>query len=96
MPEDMAQLAQQPDLPVLYFNGFQIALTNSDVSLVMMYGGAPKLLASMSFTTAKTLHLSLGEVVEALERATDHDIMSMKHVAENLEKIETPESERNG
>lgn len=87
MPEDMVQFAQSLDLPQLYFNGFQIGLTNSDISLIMLCNGQPKSIASISFTTAKTLHIGLGEMITALEGATGRTIMTMQDIGEGLEKI---------
>lgn len=89
------------DIPQTYFNGVQIGLTNSDVSLIMMCNGQPKMVANISFTTAKTLHNVLSQMIGALEGATGREIMTMDDIAKGLEKIQgqpmtAPESSVHG
>jgi hypothetical protein len=78
-----------------YFNGFQLRLSNADVSAVLMLSNVPFVALSMSYTTAKTLSLALAEMVETLERVTQRSIMTTKDVAAGIDKI-TPEKEEDG
>lgn len=93
MPDEMVQIVPPLNVPTTYFNGFQIGLTNADVSMLMLLNGQPKMLANISFTAAKTLHMGLGEMIKALEDATTNPIMPMDEVARGLEKLQSQDSD---
>src|SRR4051812_25428175 len=73
--------------PSIYFNGFSLQLSNSDVSAVLIDDGRPLAKLNMSFTTAKTLYENLGELMGKLETVTDHKIMSAGQVEQGLQKL---------
>jgi hypothetical protein len=78
-------VGQVLELPHTYFNGFAIALSNSDVSATLMLNGQPLTSMSMSFTTAKTLATMLTQQIEALESATGRSIMTTHEVGAKLD-----------
>lgn len=78
-------------IPAVYFNGFQIGLSNADISALLMLDNEPALKINMSYTTAKTLHTKLGEMVSTLERVTGREIMTTEDTAQGLETLK-PES----
>ena len=94
MPEKTQPDEQPIELPVMYFNGFQIGMTNSDVSGILLLNGQPQTIANFSYTTAKTLHEALGKVISGLESATDQKIMTTREIeagmnaAQNGERVD--------
>jgi hypothetical protein len=86
-PAPEARVQQpNPGLPGLYFNGFELITTLSDMGVLVMMDSQPQLRLSMSFTTAKTLAEGLSRTVAAFEKATSHNIMNMEGVRVGLEK----------
>jgi hypothetical protein len=71
-------------IPRMYANGFVIAQSNSDFSLVMMLNGAPTAVVNMSFTSAKTLGEELGKALNNLERGIEQKILSMDEVTTKM------------
>jgi hypothetical protein len=51
------------------------------MNLLLVLDGAPIARLNLSFTTAKTLSIYLGNAVKAFEDRTHHTIMSMDEVA---------------
>lgn len=81
--------AQEAGVPALYFNGFANALTNGDVVTVLEVNGQPIATLNMSFTMAKTLAVSLAQVISELENATKRDILTTHEIAKSLGEPET-------
>jgi len=73
--------------PEIYFNGIEIGLSQSDISITVMTDGRRQCKLHMSFTMAKTLGENLSNAVAEFERLTDHSIMTMNEVAEGLKKV---------
>lgn len=71
----------------LYFNGFQIALTNADISGILLLNGQPQVVVNMSYTTAKSLAEGLTDVVKQLEAVTKRPIMTTKDVEKGLNDL---------
>jgi hypothetical protein len=80
---------QTATIPNVYFNGFNLALTNSDSNLVLLLDGQPQVKLSMSFTTAKTLTAYLNDMMQKLESVTNHNIMKADEVEAGLRKLQT-------
>jgi hypothetical protein len=70
----------------LYFNGFDLSTSLSDMGMLLMIDGQPQVRLAMSFTTAKTLAVNLSQAVEAFENSTNHQVMTMDDVRENFER----------
>lgn len=84
-------------LPAIYFNGFQMSLSNADVNTVLLLNNQPQIGLNMSYTTAKTLAQALSEIVGALEKVTQRDIMTIKEVGAGLEALNAElESKKHG
>lgn len=71
----------------VYFNGFQLGLSNADISGMLLLNNVPTMSVSMSYTTAKTLSAALVEMIGALEKVTGREIMTTQQVGEGLEKL---------
>ena len=81
-------LKQVIDIPGHYFNGFQIGLSNSDISLLIMNNGTPQAHLNMSYTTAKSLKVMLADAIDRLEKATDHKLMTTEYIESKLSKFD--------
>lgn len=73
------------NVPAIYFNGFELGLSNSDVVMVLSLSNGPAASAYMSYTTAKSLAKALNEMVGHLELITKHTIMTSDEVAAGME-----------
>lgn len=79
----------QPPIAIqnIYFNGFQLTLSNADVHATLLLNNQPALGVSMSYTTAKTLSAALTEMIQTLQKVTKHEIMTANEVGKGLDKI---------
>lgn len=74
-------------IPSYYFNGFQLGLSNADISGVLMLNNVPAVGVNMSYTTAKTLYSALEDMIHTLEKVTQREIMTTRQVAAGLEVL---------
>ena len=72
--------SQQPQIGFVYFNGFELGTTLSDVGVVLMIDGQPQVKLSASFTTAKTLAQQLNRAIEAFEKSTNNTLLTMSDI----------------
>ena len=79
--------AQRDSIPFIYFNGFAMGVTTSDMFLVLAHDGAPQVRLSLSYTTAKTLAAKLHAAVKDLEVKSERTIMSIDEVADHLRSV---------
>ena len=86
MPDDKEAAELAPDLSVqsVYFNGFQLGLSNADAWLMFMLDNQPFLKANMSYTVAKTLVGKLQTMIDTLEESTGRKIMTTDDAGEGL------------
>ena len=85
LPDEFEKLVNS-GIPGFYFNGFQNAAGTSDVTSVLQLNGAPVCVLNMSFTTAKTLSVLLGQMVGAIEAATGQEIMTTQRIEAAVKK----------
>lgn len=71
---------------MIYFNGFTIAFSGSDFSLILKLDNKPAHLLKASYTVAKSFALDLQKAVKSFETATNHNVMTIKDVDESLKK----------
>ena len=81
-PAEAVGPAETVGLPHIYTNGFQIALTNADVNLVLKVDNQPTHVVRMSFTLAKTLHQKMGATILKFEKATGRKMLVTTDVDE--------------
>lgn len=91
--ETQHSLTQLLEIPDIYFNGFQLGLSNSDINALLLRNGKPLAHLSMSFTTAKTLLVHLTSLMGKLEQVTDHKIMTTMQVDEGMKLLNTGDGE---
>jgi len=78
----------ESDVPQIYFNGFINVLGIADVLVTLERNGRPVATLNMSYTTAKTLALSLAQVVAQLEEATGRDMLTTEEVHSLVSKAQ--------
>lgn len=86
-------LTQVLEIPDVYFNGFQLGLSNSDINALLLRDGKPLAHLKMSFTTAKTLLVHLTNLMGKLEQVTHHTIMTTMQVDEGMKLLDTGDDE---
>ena len=74
------------DVPAIYANGFTIATTVSDVSIVLMRNNRPFNLLNLSFTTAKTLAQGLTQAIAEFEKLTTTEITTITQFQEKVKQ----------
>ena len=67
--------------PLLYFNGFTIALGSSDFTLVLNVDNAPAITLKCSYTTAKTFGDKLQMAVKQFEEITKYTLLTSDDIA---------------
>jgi|SRR5208282_307605 len=82
-PEQIRAMLNAP-VPRLYANGFAVAQTAADISIVLLLNGAPAGVLTMSMTAAKTLVEQLNQPIGTYEKKTQSTIKTMEEVAAAL------------
>ena len=72
--------SRDPNVPKLYVNGFINTLGTSDIMTILERNGEPIAVLNMSYTVAKTLATSLGEIVARLEELSGRDMLTTKQL----------------
>lgn len=72
------------ELGLTYFNGFTVAFSGSDFTLILKQENRPVQYLKASFTVAKSLAEDLKSSIDKFENATGHNIMTMDEVATKL------------
>ncbi len=75
-PDQRIGRAKAANVPNIYLNGFQTALTSADVVLVAETNGEPVALLNLSFTTAKTLAKALADTIALLETKSGREMLT--------------------
>ena len=78
--------SQSASISGIYFNGFELGSTLSDIGALLMLDGQPQAKLSMSFTTAKTLCAQLNAAIESFEQATGQNLLTMEDVGIAFQK----------
>lgn len=81
------------DVPSFYFNGFQNGAGNSDVTSVLQKNGRPVCVLNMSFTTAKTLSVLLGQLIAQIEAETGQEIMTTHRIGAAMSESQNNKDE---
>ncbi len=76
----LASVLNNQEIDEIYFNGFQVAIGNGDVLVVLSKNGSAKYKLNMSFTMAKTLSEKLGLLIAEFERITENTIITTDEI----------------
>ena len=80
-PLDLPGIA---DAPRIYANGFTIAMTNADACIILQRLGRPEAVVNISYTLAKTLAESLGQLVAQWESATGQELQTTRTIDQKM------------
>jgi hypothetical protein len=64
------KIVTSPAIPRFYANGFMTAKTATDAFIVAQVNGAALFIMNVSFMSLKNLHVSLGKMIEEVEKET--------------------------
>lgn len=73
------------DIPNIYFNGFLNSISSGDIISILERNGKPVAVLNMSYTVAKTLALSLGQLISQFESGTDRTMLTTHDVERMLQ-----------
>lgn len=76
------------NVPSVYVNGFELGISNADITASLLLAGNPVASVFMSYTTAKTLSEALSQAIGTLEQVTKREIMTTHDVAKGLEQLQ--------
>jgi hypothetical protein len=84
---DRIARALDSDVPKVYFNGYVNHLSTSDILTVLERSGRPVAVLNMSYTVAKSLCASLGQLIAQLEAATERTMLTTSDVETSMRKL---------
>lgn len=79
--------ALKPEVPNYYVNGFANGLGSGDVILALEKNGTAVASVNLSYTMAKTLAISLSQLIANLESATTRTMLTSHEMDEALQKM---------
>ena len=75
------------NVPLVYINGFNAGLSNSEISAILMHDNIPAIKLVMPLPVAKTLAGALTELVGKYEEATGTAVPTVEELAQLLSKL---------
>jgi hypothetical protein len=84
----IANAALRGAVPRLYANGFILAQSASDISIIMLTNGAAVGVLSVSLIAGKTLAVELSRALSSVEKALGETIPTMEEVHQRLRAAE--------
>ncbi len=91
--KERIEKALEANIPNVYFNGFVNSISSGDIITVLERNGKPAAILNMSYTLAKTLAISLGQLVSQFEEGADRNILTTHDVESVLRRGIVPEKE---
>jgi hypothetical protein len=88
--QDRLARAIDAGVPEIYFNGFVISISGSDVMTGLERNGKPVVILNMSYTIAKTLAISLGQIISQFEEGVERNMLTT-HDVERALKMQAAE-----
>jgi hypothetical protein len=79
-------------VPQIYFNGFVSTMSSGDVLTVLERNGKPVVVLNMSYTVAKTLALSLGQLISQFEFGVERTMLTTHDVENALRRVQAAEA----
>lgn len=75
-PDKIIKALTSDEIQKIYSNGFAVAHSNSDVSIILQQHATPVGVVNMSFTLAKSLAQRLSEMINDIENRTGTPVLS--------------------
>jgi hypothetical protein len=76
----------------MYANGFQIIMSNSDISILLIQNNVPVAVVNVSYTVAKTLSVKVAELIGKLEKRSKQSIMTTDEIHKHLQEEQSGQS----
>lgn len=73
--------------PMVYANGFNAWLSNSEIAAFLMYDNQPVIKLVMPLPVAKTLAVAITELIGKYEAATGTTVLTMEELGKLLSKL---------
>jgi hypothetical protein len=90
--ERVDRAKEDASVPQIYFNGFIDTLSTGDVLTVLERNGKPVVVLNMSYTVAKTLAVSLGQLVSQFESGVERNMLTTHDVESAFARIQAAEA----
>jgi len=85
-PNPVQQVAIAAPVGLVYTNGVNLMLSQSDIQLTLTVNGRPSMVIAMGIATAKTLQLNLEKVISNYEQKTGVSVFDLNELADLLKK----------
>jgi len=82
--QDRIARAIDAGVPQIYFNGFLNTISIGDVLTILERNGKPVVVLNMSYTIAKTLAVSLGQIISQFESGVERNMLTTHDVEKAL------------
>jgi hypothetical protein len=90
--QDRLVKVMDADVPQIYFNGFVSTMSSGDVLTVLERNGKPVVILNMSYTVAKTLAMSLGQIISQFESGVGRNMLTTHDIKEALGRMQVAEA----
>jgi hypothetical protein len=84
--EDRIAKALDAGVPQIYFNAFVNGISSCDVISILERNGKPVAILNMSYTLAKTISVSLGQIISQFEAGVERPMLTTQDVDTALER----------
>ena len=74
----------EKDIPHIYANGYMSYLGTSDIAIVLKHNDKPIGTISLAYNLAKTLSITLGEMIRELEKKTEQNIKTVNEIKKEV------------
>ena len=78
--------ALRGNVPLIYANGFAIAQSTADMSIVLMLNGNPAAMLAMSYISVKSLISDLQKAIQNFEEASGQKIKTIAELTPEMDK----------
>ena len=82
--EEIKKAMMNDNVPKFYGNGFSLALGSGDITILLKNGIKEVTITNLSFTTAKTLSIKLGNAISFLENQSKNTIMTTDEIEKSF------------
>ena len=83
--KDVKVALKNEKVPKIYSNGFITGTSLSDAFIMLQANGETMAFVNMSFTSIKSLHENLSNLISDFEAQNNHSIMIMKDIKQSKE-----------
>jgi hypothetical protein len=78
---------QNPNIPRVYANGTAMAMTSTDIAIILSTGGHPTMVVDLAYSTAKGLAQDLTNLIKTYEAATGVSVKTLAEMQPSMLKL---------